>query len=52
MKPKIAFLDFATTNSKAEGKVIAIEFRFSVLGFSFPAVALGNGLCRIPLTRS
>jgi len=52
MKPKIAFLGPATANSKSGGKVIVIEFRLSAVGFSFRAVALGDGLCRIPSTRS
>ena len=52
MKPKIAFLGSATANSKSSGKVIGVESRFSALGFRFRAVALGDGLCRIPLTRS
>ena len=52
MKPKLHFPGPATANSKSGGKVIVIEFRFSAFGFSFRAVALGDGLCRIPLTRS
>ena len=52
MKPKFAFLGPATANSKSGGKVIVIEFRFVALGFSFRAVALGDGLSRIPLARS
>jgi hypothetical protein len=52
MKPKIALLGSATANSKSGGKVTVIEFRFSAFGFSFRAVALGDGLCGIPLIRS
>ena len=52
MKPKIAFLGPATANSKSGGKVIVTEFRFPAPGVSFGEVALGDGLCRIPLARS
>ena len=51
-KERVAFFSEARRVLKSGGKVIVIEFRFSAVGFSFRAIALGAGLCRIPLTRS
>jgi hypothetical protein len=52
MKPEIVSLDSAAAKSNSGDKVIAPEFRFSAVGFSFRAVVLVDGGCRIPSTRS